>query len=97
MVENTKFSFHCTVVILSAVIDAMPFLDIGDQRRFAGNIVFHLCVEYDTIDAGHILVILPEHVKLLLMECRGLPVRVLQDSIHRAFLRVAMHIKFHNR
>ena len=44
MVENTKFSFHCTVVILSAVIDAMPFLDIGDQRRFTGDIVFHLCV-----------------------------------------------------
>lgn len=29
-------------------------------------------IEYDTIDAGHILVILPENVKLLLMECRGL-------------------------
>lgn len=40
-------------------------------------------IEYDTIDAGHILVILPEHVKLLLMECRGLPVRVLQDVVHR--------------
>lgn len=40
-------------------------------------------IEYDTIDAGHILVILPENVKLLLMECRGLPVRVLQDVVHR--------------
>ncbi|MCI8266587.1 MAG: PHP domain-containing protein [Lachnospiraceae bacterium] len=40
-------------------------------------------IEYDTIDAGHILVILPEHVKLLLMECRGLPVRVLQEVVHR--------------
>ncbi len=40
-------------------------------------------IEYDTIDAGHILVILPEHVKLLLMECRGLPVSVLQDVVHR--------------
>ena len=38
-------------------------------------------IEYDTIDAGHILVILPEHVKLLLMECRGLPVRVLQEVV----------------
>ncbi len=27
--------------------------------------------------------ILPEHVKLLLMECRGLPVRVLIDVVHR--------------
>lgn len=40
-------------------------------------------IEYDTLDAGHILVILPENVKLLLMECRGLPVRVLQDVVHR--------------
>lgn len=39
-------------------------------------------IEYDTIDAGHILVILPEHVKLKLMECRGLPVKVLQDIVH---------------
>ena len=43
------------------------------------NFVVLKGIEYDTIDAGHILVILPEHVKLLLMECRGLPVRVLQD------------------
>jgi hypothetical protein len=40
-------------------------------------------IEYDTLDAGHILVIMPENVKLLLMECRGLPVRVLQDVVHR--------------
>lgn len=40
-------------------------------------------IEYDTIDAGHILVILPENVKLLLMECRGLPVRLLQDVVHK--------------
>lgn len=40
-------------------------------------------IEYDTIDAGHILVILPENVKLLLMECRGLPVRLLQEIVHR--------------
>lgn len=40
-------------------------------------------IEYDTIDAGHILVILPENVKLLLMECRGLPVRILQEVVHK--------------
>ena len=40
-------------------------------------------IEYDTIDAGHILVILPETVKLVLMECRGLPVRMLQDIVHK--------------
>lgn len=40
-------------------------------------------IEYDTIDAGHILVIMPENVKLLILECRGLPVRILQDIVHR--------------
>lgn len=40
-------------------------------------------IEYDTIDAGHILVILPENVKLPLMECRGLPVKLLIDVVHR--------------
>lgn len=39
-------------------------------------------IEYDTIDAGHILIIMPEHVKLKLMECRGLPVRILQEIVH---------------
>lgn len=39
-------------------------------------------IEYDTIDAGHILVIMPENVKLKLLECRGLPVRILQDIVH---------------
>lgn len=40
-------------------------------------------IEYDTIDAGHILVILPETVKLPLMECRGLPVKLLIDIVHK--------------
>jgi hypothetical protein len=40
-------------------------------------------IEYDTIDAGHILVILPENVKLKIMECRGLPVKCLIDIVHK--------------
>ena len=48
-----------------------------------GDFVVLKGIEYDTIDAGHILVILPENVKLLIMECRGLPVRVLQEVVHR--------------
>ena len=40
-------------------------------------------IEYDTIDAGHILVIMPENIKLKLLECRGLPVRILQDVVHK--------------
>ena len=39
-------------------------------------------IEYDTIDAGHIIVIMPEIVKLRILECRGLPVRVLQEIVH---------------
>lgn len=40
-------------------------------------------IEYDTIDAGHILVIMPETVKLKILELRGLPVQVLIDIVHR--------------
>ncbi|MBO5291957.1 MAG: PHP domain-containing protein [Lachnospiraceae bacterium] len=39
-------------------------------------------IEYDTIDAGHILVIMPEHIRLPLIELRGLPVSVLIDAVH---------------
>lgn len=39
-------------------------------------------IEYDTIDAGHILVIMPEHTKLPLLELRGLPVSILIDLVH---------------
>lgn len=39
-------------------------------------------LEYDTIDAGHILVILPETVRLPLMELRGLPVKLLIEIVH---------------
>jgi len=40
-------------------------------------------VEYDTIDAGHILVVMPEHVKLKILELRGLPVLFLIEIVHR--------------
>ena len=40
-------------------------------------------IEYDTRDAGHILVILPEGVKMKLMEMRGMPVSMLIDFVHR--------------
>lgn len=39
-------------------------------------------IEYDTLDAGHILVIMPEGVKRRLLEIRGLPVSVLIDFVH---------------
>ena len=40
-------------------------------------------IEYDTRDAGHILVIMPEGVKMKLMEMRGMPVSMLIDFVHR--------------
>lgn len=40
-------------------------------------------VEYDTIDAGHILVVMPEDVRMKILELRGLPVLFLIDIVHR--------------
>lgn len=40
-------------------------------------------IEYDTMDAGHMLVILPTNVKVPLIELRGLPVARLIDIVHR--------------
>lgn len=39
-------------------------------------------IEYDTIDAGHILVIMPTGVKLPILELRGLPASLLIDIVH---------------
>ncbi len=40
-------------------------------------------IEYDTCDAGHIIVIMPEGVKKRLLELKGLPVSVLIDFVHK--------------
>lgn len=40
-------------------------------------------IEYDTRDAGHILVIMPEGVKIRLLELRGMSVATLIDLVHR--------------
>lgn len=43
-----------------------------------------LCgIEYDTLDAGHILVILPTNIRPRLLELRGLPVLFLIEIVHR--------------
>ena len=39
-------------------------------------------IEYDTLDCGHILVILPTGVRVPLIEIRGLPVSILIDVVH---------------
>ncbi len=40
-------------------------------------------IEYDTCDAGHIIIIMPQGVKMRLLELKGLPVAVLIDFVHR--------------
>ena len=40
-------------------------------------------IEYDTRDAGHILVIMPEGVKMRVLEMRGMPLALLIDLVHR--------------
>lgn len=40
-------------------------------------------IEYDTIDAGHILVIMPDDVDLKILELKGLPVQFLIEIVHK--------------
>lgn len=51
----------------------------GKQHR---DFVVLKGVEYDTMDCGHILVIMPEGVKLWILEMRGLPVAMLIKIVH---------------
>ncbi|MCD8151294.1 MAG: PHP domain-containing protein [Clostridiales bacterium] len=39
-------------------------------------------IEYDTCDAGHILVVMPESVRMPILELRGLPVKLLIEIVH---------------
>lgn len=39
-------------------------------------------IEYDTVDAGHMLIIMPTGVKLPILELRGLPVVLLIEIVH---------------
>lgn len=48
------------------------------------NFVVLKGIEYDTIDAGHILVIMPEGIKLPILELRGLPVQFLIKIVHKS-------------
>lgn len=39
-------------------------------------------IEYDTLDAGHILIVMPQGVNMRLLELRGLPLPMLIDFVH---------------
>lgn len=53
------------------------------KGKFHKDFVVLKGIEYDTCDAGHIICIMPEGVKMRLLELRGLPVTVLIDFVHR--------------
>lgn len=40
-------------------------------------------IEYDTLDAGHMLVLMPSKVKLKILEHRGLPLKLLIPIVHK--------------
>lgn len=46
------------------------------------NFVVLKGIEYDTINAGHMLVIMPENVKLRILELRGMPLPLLIFIVH---------------
>lgn len=47
-----------------------------------GDFVVLKGVEYDTLDAGHIIVVMPSSVDMPLLEIKGLPLRVLIKLVH---------------
>lgn len=53
----------------------------GTDKDFEDFIVLK-GIEYDTIDAGHIIIVMPTGVKLPVLELRGLPVNLLIDIVH---------------
>lgn len=56
--------------------------NIKNQHKELEDFTVLKGIEYDTIDAGHIIVIMPTGVKLPLLELRGLPVNLLVDIVH---------------
>lgn len=52
-------------------------------RHKPQNFVVLKGIEYDTIDAGHMLIVMPVGVKLPILELRGLPVLLLIEIVHR--------------
>lgn len=51
-------------------------------RKHKGFVVLK-GIEYDTIDAGHMLVIMPENIHLRILEYRGLSVYMLINIVHK--------------
>lgn len=56
--------------------------ELKNQKEFRDFIVLK-GIEYDTIDCGHIIVVMPPGVKLPILELRGLPVKMLIYLVHK--------------
>ncbi len=54
---------------------------LKNDKEFNDFLVFK-GIEYDTLSAGHFLVIVPETVKLRILELRGLPINILISIVH---------------
>lgn len=52
------------------------------QTHRYDNFVTLKGVEYDTLDAGHFIVIMPDDVKLPILEIRGMPLSILLKIVH---------------
>ena len=61
----------------------LKFKDIVDKLRLDKNFVVLKGIEYDTRDGGHMIVILPDHIKDAFMQIRGLTVSQLEKIVHR--------------
>ena len=56
--------------------------EIKKQTREYEDFVVLKGVEYDTRDAGHFLIVMPDGVKLKVLEMRGMPLRQLIRTVH---------------
>ena len=59
------------------------WLKYKKENKLKEDFVVLKGVEYDTLDAGHILVIMPQGLRLRILEVRGLPVRMLIEIVHK--------------
>lgn len=56
---------------------------IEHRNEMPGDFVVFKGIEYDTLDAGHFIVIMPDNIDLKVLECRGLRLEKLIELVHR--------------
>ena len=53
-----------------------------ENRKDEDDFIVLKGIEYDTINAGHMLVVMPDGIKLRILEVRGMPVSLLITIVH---------------